>query len=431
MLKINNNKIRWAVSAVFALLILFGTYRNVFSLAAFLGCCLMMFFFDRESILLQLFFIMPMANIFKLSPTSQSFFTILILLYIVLHLVLPRRATMLVILLGVYVVVGELFAGQFNITQTIKFICNILFLSSILNGKVEIRHKEIFLSYIVGNIVASVFGTMNSSFFKIESYTGVESYGNPNADEMVTRFTGLYTDPNYYTVGMIISLCLIVILFHRKEIKALPALIFTIPIVYFLIITYSKSAVIMLFVPLFYLLYSFQRKKNYFAVLVLILMALVVLVLALSGYIPALNIIIERFSAGDTSEGVDINSLTTGRLDIWMLYIKHLTQNFRTAIFGCGIATDIISSHGTHNTYLEVIYFLGVVGGTLLIATLKSILSQSASVRIERNIMNYSVMLCIVILYFFLGELFYYDPPFQIFLAFVVLNLPSTEKKFN
>ena len=168
MISIKDNKIRWGISAVLALLILFGTYRNVFSLAAFLGCCLMVFFFDKESVLLQLFFVMPIANIFKLSPGSQSFFTILILLYVVLHLVLPRKATTLVILLGVYIVVGELLAGQFNVSRTIKFICNILFLSSVLNEKVQFSKKEIFLSYIVGNYVASFFGTIDSPYFKQE-----------------------------------------------------------------------------------------------------------------------------------------------------------------------------------------------------------------------------------------------------------------------
>lgn len=427
MIKITNNKVRWAVSAVLALLLLFGTYRNVFSLAAFLGCGLMIFFFDKESTLLQLFFIMPMANIFKLSPGTQSFFTILILLYVVLHLVLPRRATMLAVLFGVYVVVGELLAGQFELFKTIKLICNLLFLSSILNGKVEIRHREIFMSYIVGNLVASVFGTMNSSFFKIESYTGVEAYGNPNAEEMVTRFIGLYTDPNYYAVGIIISLCLIVVLFHRNEIKPLSALILAVPLTYFLILTYSKSALVMLLVLLSFFVYSFHRKRNFFAVIALILSALVVVCLAISGRIPALEVIIERFSVSDTSDGVDINSLTTGRLDIWKLYIRQLLHNFRVAIFGCGIASDYVEGHASHNTYIESVYHLGAVGSSLLVTLLAVISRQSRKAALKRNFLNYSVMICVVTMYFFLSELFYFDPPFHIFLAFTVLNLPNKE----
>lgn len=431
VISIKNNKIRWGISAAFATLILFGTYRNVFSLAAFLGCCLLIFFFEKESILLQLFFIMPLANIFKLSPGTQSFFTILILLYVVLHLVLPRKATMLVILLAIYVVVGELFVGQFNITKTIKFICNILFLSSILNGKVDLRHKEVFLSYIIGNLVASVFGMMDSNIFKIESYVGVEEYGNPNLGNVVVRFTGLIGDPNYYAVGMIVSLCLVVLLLHTKEINPFFAFILAVPFGYFLIQTYSKSSIIMIFAPFIFLIYSFLRKKNYLAVFVFAFMLLFAVCLVATGQIPAINIIIERFLTAETAEGVDINSLTTGRFDLWIIYISYIIKNIKIMLFGGGITAGLINVHVSHNTYIDVVYYLGLAGGLLLFASLKSILSQSTHVRIKRNILNYSVLICIVIMYFFLGELFGYDPPFHIYLAFVALNMPLENDIFK
>lgn len=431
MIKIASNKIRWAISTFFALLILFGTYSNVFSLAAFLGCCLMVVFFDKESILLQLFFVMPMANIFKLSPTSQSFFTILLLLYVVLHLVLPRKATLLVILFAIYVVVGELFAGQFLLFRTIKLLCSLLFLSSILNGKVDVRHREIFLSYIIGTIVASIFGTMDSGYFKIKAYTGVEEYRNPNAEEIIERFTGLYGDPNYYVVGVIIAICLVVILYHRKELKTLPAFILITPIIYFLIITYSKSAIIMLIVPLFCIMFSFYKKKNHLAMFALMFIAVIVILLATSGQIPALEIITERFLVSETTEGVDVNSLTTGRLNIWIRYIKYLIHNFSTAVLGSGIASEYVEGRAAHNTYIESIYHLGVVGSTLLVAILTVISKQSLKVRIKRNVMNYSIMICIVAMYFFLSELFYFDPPFHIFLAFMVLNLPCEKESLQ
>ncbi len=431
MIKITSNKIRWALSAVLALLILFGTFRNVFSLAAFLGCCLMIFFFDRESILLQLFFIMPMANIFKLAPGVQSFFTVLLLLYVVLHLVLPRKATTVIIIFAIYVVIGELMAGQFNLFRTIKLICNILFLSSILNAEVKINHKQIFLSYIVGNVAASFMGMMDSGYFKIRSYIGTEELGNPNLGNVVTRFTGLYTDPNYYAVGLIISLCLLVVLFHRKEMKIMPIVILVVPIIYFLIQTYSKSALIMLFVPLFFLIYSFHQKKNYLAAMALIISALIVIILALSGQIPALEVVLKRISDSETAEGVDINSLTTGRFSLWLMYIKHLIQNIRTGFFGSGISAGYLNGRAAHNVYLDVFYFLGSVGGALLLTILSVISGQSRRVLMKRNIMNYSIILCVVSMYFFLSELFYFDPPFHIFLAFMVLNLPMKESIDN
>ncbi len=424
MLQIRSNKIRWAISAALAALILLGTYRSVFSLAAFLICGFMIVFCDRESTLLQMFFIMPMANIFRISPTTQSFLTILLLAYVVLHLVLPRKATLLVVLFAAYVVIGELVGGEFNLFRTIKLICNVLFLSSILNSEVKIRHKEIFLSYIIGNIVASFFKLADSSVFKISSYINSESIGNINSDNFAIRFSGLYSDPNYYAVGLIISLCLLIVLYHRKEIQFYFAAVLAAPIVYFLIITYSKSAALMLVVTAVFLVYSFVRRRNYAAAAFLAVASVVVVVLAFSGKIPFLQTVVNRFLESDSS---DISSLTTGRFDLWVTYIKYLIQNIAVGIFGGSITAELIAHHGSHNTYIEVIYYLGIVGGSLLLLTLRSILSQSVIVKHKKNFLNYSVILCICIMYFFLGELFYFDPPFQIMLAFMVLNLPLYE----
>lgn len=429
MIKIADNKIRWAISAVLALLILFGTYRNVFSLAAFLGLCLIIFFFDKESILLQLFFIMPMANIFKLSPGVQSFFTILLLAYVAIHLILPRKATMLVIFFAIYIVVGELLAGQFNLFRTIKLVCNILFLSSVLNSEVHIRHKEIFLSYINGNVIASIFGMLDSSVFRIESYVGTAELETTEFGEDLTRFVGLYSDPNYYAIGMIVSLCLLVILLHRNEISPIVPIIYTVPIVYFLIQTYSKSAIIMLLVPFGFLLYSLGEKKMYITALLLVVAGVTVIILALTGQISALEIVLARMSAGTTGSEVDVNALTTGRFDLWIIYMKYIVKNIKTILFGDGITAALINGRASHNTYLDIIYHLGLAGGIILIFSLRTILSQSIHFGVKRNIMNYSVLICILIMYFFLGELFYYDPPFQIFLAFTVLNLPLKKSR--
>lgn len=425
MIKINN-KMRWAVSAFFALLILLGTYHSIFSLAAFLGVCLFLVFCDRESILLQLFFIMPMANIFKMSPSSQSFFTIVLLLYVVMYFVLPRKATLLIVIFAVYIVVGQLLSGSFLLFRTIKLICNILFLSSILNHKVSINHKNIFFSYIIGNIVASFIGMLDSDFFKIKDYVGEQGVeGIEFAD--LTRFTGLHTDPNYYTVGLIICLCLIVILYHRQEIKTSFAITLTVPIIYFLIMTYSKSAIVMMIIPFVYLSYSLFNKRKIISVLIILISVLLVVVLALSGTIEAFDVVLSRFEAGNTADGVDINSLTTGRFELWILYFKYLVNNFDTMLLGEGISASPVGSHVAHNTYFDMWYHLGIIGSILLLALLIVILSQSRSSNLKRKPINYSVLTCILVLYFFLSELFYFDPPFHIFLAFRALNLPLYE----
>ena len=431
VISIKDNRIRWAISAVLALLILFGTYRGVFSLAAFLLFALILVFCDRETNILQIFFVMPMANIFKMSPGVQSFFTIIILVYVVLHLVLPRQATLIVALFAVYVVVGQLFAGDLNVFRAIKLVFNLLFLSSILNKETKIRNKELFLSYIIGNLVASVFGLMDSSFFKIDSYIGEKALSGIDQEEVVYRFAGLYVDPNYYNVGIIISLCLIVILFYKKEINELTMALLSLPMIYFLILTYSKSALIMLLLPVFLFLYSLYRRQNHIAIIVFVLLGLSLVLLVFSGQIDTFDVVLERISSSETEEGMDVNALTTGRFDLWVAYIKFLINNFRIGIFGNSIAAGLVNSRASHNTYIDLFYYLGAIGTSLLIAILLVISKQSRTVVIKRNIVNYSVLICIVIMYFFLSELFYFDPPFHIYLAITVLNMSLAKPKKN
>ncbi len=430
MIKLNN-KMRWTISAIFAILILFGTYHNIFSIIAFLGICLLLFFCERETILLQLLFIMPMANIFKMSPSSQSFFTIILLLYVVMYFVLPRKATLLIVLFAVYIILGQLVSGSFMLFRTIKLICNVLFLSSVLNSEVEFDHKKIFLSYIVGNVVASFIGMLDSSFFKIKSYVGEIEVGGIEFIDL-TRFTGLYTDPNYYTVGLIICLCLIVILYHREEISTLYSIFISATIIYFLIMTYSKSAIIMIVLPFGCLIYSLFKKRKNSSLIIILFSAIFIVMLALVGRINALNVVLTRFEASETMEGTDINSLTTGRFEHWMMYIKYLPNSLHTMIFGESISADPINGRAAHNTYLDMWYFLGIVGSVLLVLLLMSILSQNRHQIInKRNPLNYSVLIGILILYFFLSELFYFDLPFHIFLAFITLNLHCSTEYFR
>lgn len=431
MIQVKSNKIRWSISALLALLILFGTYNSIFSIAAFLICGMMLVFVDKESNLYQMFFVLPMANIFKVSPGSQSFFTIILLAYVVLHLVLPRKATLLVVLFAVYVIISELWVDSFNLFRTIKLICNLLFLSSILNSQVKLKIKEIFLSYIIGNVVASTISMMDSSFFRVESYIGRKEIAG-NIAEDVERFAGLYEDPNYYSIGLIISLCLIVIMYYKREMKPIFGVLISAVLVFFLLQTYSKSAMFMLMLPVAMLLYSMIKKKKYVLSLVLSASAVIVVILAFSGRIPAFELVIDRIMASETTTGeTDINALTTGRFNIWLMYIEFFVNHIRSAIFGVGINTGLIEGRAAHNTYIDILYHLGILGGTLLISLLAVISRQSRHVRIRRNFMNYSVMICILLMYFFLSELFYFDPPFQIFIAFSVLNLPSNRDSRN
>lgn len=131
-----------------------------------------------------------------------------------------------------------------------------------------------------------------------------------------------------------------------------------------------------------------------------------------------LNVVLDRFKVASG----DINKLTTGRFNLWSTYWKYLWNNPRSFLCGEGIGASLLNGKGPHNVYVEILYHLGAIGGILLLCILRQI-SRLISRWNKKNIMNYSILLCIIIMYFFLSELFYFDAPFHLCIAFVVLNM--------
>lgn len=75
---------------VIAALILFGTNNVVFALAALALCVLFFLKSEENKAIEMLFFLMPLAPIFKLSSTSSSLFTYLELGFLLLIYVRTR-----------------------------------------------------------------------------------------------------------------------------------------------------------------------------------------------------------------------------------------------------------------------------------------------------------------------------------------------------
>ena len=71
-----------------------------------------------------------------------------------------------------------------------------------------------------------------------------------------------------------------------------------------------------------------------------------------------------------------------------------------------------------------MLYHLGLIGSALFVAVGATIFEEY-HVRHRRSFMNYSVALCVFIMYMFLSELFLIDIPVHILLSFLVMDLPS------
>lgn len=414
--KHRNKKVKWVLSFALFFLMFMGTYVRVVSLAAFAVFAYVLVFCDSRDTVFIIVFTMAFANIFKMSPTSQSMFTYIILGFVLYQLVMGGRSCsdeywLAFLLFVCFLILQSLISN--NLLRTIKFLANFLFLYFALYDTVG-HERDIFLAYIVGLIVASLIAWLDLvphlDLYRTSTFVWSE-------EGTTSRFSGLYPDPNPYSINVIIGLCLAVILHYKKEIKVTTFALICVALFTGAILTYSKSAFLMLMVPIMMFLYTNRKFGRYGMQITCVIGFLAVIVYALMGKIDFLSTIMDRLKGAN-----NLSELTTGRSKIWENYITNFLSEPLYMIVGRGMGAQLVKGRAAHNTYIDAIHYLGLFGSFLVMRMLYVATKDFQPFRHQKNFLNYSVMLIVLIMYAFLGQLFLFDFAFHVLLAILVLN---------
>lgn len=422
-LKYTENAEFWASACTIAILILLGTYHVIFSMAAFGVSIVYLLRHNNNDALIMMFFLLSLAPIFKLDPAGSSLFTYLELGLLV-FLYLRRKSIsvteLLRLLLFAFYILGvQLLCDKVDFTNSIKMIVNIamLFLISHMSS---VNMKKLFLSYVAGVLCGSFFRLLDSQLFNISQYTKQNEIGF-GGGIVITRFSGLYPDPNYYAITIIISLCLIVFLYTQNKLTLRTTVILTVPFFIFAGMTGSKSALIMLIIPISEMFLACWKNKNY-GVLILFSVMLSLLVAGIIfGKIDLFNTTLDRFNIDSSN----VDDLTTGRTALWRDYLSYFNENWHKVILGSSIATKTIETYlgevAPHNTYIDLILQLGIIGSILFLSCIR-IAYYNCYKKISRNFQSYTLVFVLIIMYCFLSQLQGYDLPFQIGITLFFLN---------
>ena len=401
---------------VIALLIVFGTHSSLFAYAALGLSAVYLVMAGVDEALYLLVFLLNMANIFKPGPDSTSFYTYLIFLYVLRVILQKRQLEPLILLFAAYLVIIQIVNQNIDALKTIKLIVYMLLISYVMNNKETFRMDRILAFYVAGVLLASVVTYLDSDFFRISALSLTKQLGRSYGYGDVARFSGLDTDPNYYSVAVIISMCIVVLFYHKKKINAVLMIAILSGLFSFVIQTYSKSAFLMSALPIVVLLYgNAKAKRKGMQIFFVVLLGAVGLYM-LSGKADFLDIIMTRFSAGKT----DVGSLTTGRSVIWNQYFNDFREHILRLFFGVGVSSPFARSHAAHNTYIEMLHSVGVIGSMLFLVSLRTPIRAT---KVRKNLLNYSIGFCIFVMYFFLSEMFYYDSVFHLLIAKIVFDM--------
>lgn len=413
-------------SAIFQCLLMFagicaGLWIDGYFLVVAAGITLVTAMFTKcKNVYYQLLFCLPFTMIYKMSPTSTSLFAYVMLIVGVVLIIKLRTfgslQFLLITIFGVYAFMGM---GD-NVTTVIKMFMGLTLFYNFVKRINPSDFKNQILSFALGMVGSSCIGLLRGNWYRLDAYYTDIDYVSVDGTNLI-RFSGLYPDPNYYSISVIVAITLCLLLFFRKEGNRGLLGILIIALSVFGFISYSKLfllAIIIVAVVFFFVVVKSVRKR------------LTTLVVAGIGGLAVFNwmragnylrIMLERLSGEDIS---------TGRFSIWENYLTYIWNSPRTFLFGDGLGAEYRVIGGPHNTYIESIFFIGVIGSVLLTVTLITIF-KSRSLINRKRLINYLLVAVFLVMISTLGCLTVNDLMFYCMLIWISLNFDFDSKRIR
>ena len=249
--------------------------------------------------------------------------------------------------------------------------------------------KGFCLSVIVSSLYAMMF--RNTSQINYLLGNEIEAYWKSS----FTRFRGLFRDPNYYMTMVAAAIALLAVLYLNKYLSQKAFATGAGALMFFGALTYSKTflVVLMVFCILFVAM-LFSRKKYILGIMCVFIFLIAGIILSRT----ILAVTIYRFTSTD-----NLYELTTGRSELIAEYLQEITKSAGNLFFGAGLSAEILG-RGTHNLFLEIVYYYGLIGFGIMIAyivTLIQLIGQRFEKAVGRRsgILKYAVLLIFLLLF--------------------------------
>lgn len=368
--------------------------------------------------------LLPFAQVFKYSASSTSLFTVLEIVIIVKHFLITskvsKRYFILVFGYPLLIFMTSMISGNIDLLKIIKMFVSLSLLYFFIDGYQKEDIQIYSTLYSVGLICASVVGLFKKSIPGLAAmYTDANTQYINGAT--VTRFSATFTDPNYYSLAVIVALgfliCVICCGINMKS-----NLFFCVVLTLFGLRTYSKSFILMLIILLIISLILLIVNGKVGWTTVLLIVGIFILSSGVLSRIEVVQALISRFSTI-----TNVNDLTTGRNEIWSMYLDYILSNPRVICIGDGIGAAYIQK-AMHNIYIEIWYYVGILGGLLYIITLGGILHHRTIV-FRKNSVNYFLIVVVAFMYSFLCGFTAFEFSFYMMICWIVINTELIRNK--
>lgn len=373
---------------------------------------------DLKNVFYQLLFSLPFTMVYKLSPSGTSLFAYAMIAVGVVLIVRVNKfkgaQTLLIALFGGYALVG---VGG-NYTLYIKMIVGLFLFYLFVEVMETSDFKNLIGAFTLGVLGSSFIGLFKTTSPQVGAYFRDMKTMYIGGEES-HRFTGLYLDPNYYSIAVIFALTLCFMLYYYKRANRGVLAAFSVALVLFGSLSYSKMFLLSLaLIGAIFGVNGLKSPRTMIATLFGFAVGFAMICKwALSSTYA--TVMTKRFLDGDVS---------TGRFDIWSAYVRHIDSSLKTLFFGDGLGAEYLVVDAPHNSYLEIVYFVGLLGGAIFLATLFSIF-RGGKRNINRGAIHYVLPLVFCFMCSVLGCFTINDLAFYCMLLWLAYNFGAQKEE--
>lgn len=413
----------WSILLAMVLILLSPFVSAVTSYLALGVCLYRVLRYDAKIFATDYALLAPLTNLFR----TSGGLTLLIILGLIAAVVYAVRESMradrsLVLILALLNYLLLRMQGDVN-DYALCF--GQIFLLWVLLPKQNVWSAErTAKAFCLGVIATSVYALIFRETWQLQNVTGAETEAIWGTGIM--RFHGLFKDPNYYMTMLIVGLALLIKLKETGRLKTLPFVFLVIALTALGVLTYSKTFfLILVLLGAVYILWQFRNKKIIWGILLVAIVVIAADFLLFSEDSP-FAVVLARLQGSE-----DLSDLTTGRSDVYLNYLKAITKNPLTFLFGYGFASPGLQDD-PHNIYLEISYYCGTVGLALIVILLVClagvIKNREPGVARQSFPEKYVVVAVVMALYFTLNGMFMVEVYPNVFMAFLSILLYPKEE---
>lgn len=310
--------------------------------------------FQNDAMCVLLFFL-PWSPLLRMDRSSISLFTIALLVTCLYYWQRDGfRLSLYQILVTAFLAVTTLIAKaiQSNPIQNhyLFFFMMLLLFPCVAKGLRDAANfSRLTLFFSCGIIMAALSARQIAAYPNISQYIKVDSYLK------ITRLSGYYRDPNFYSAHITACLAGVQLLMSRERQRSRQIVWIGVMmvLVYCGLLSASKSFVIVLACLFFVwvpILLARGNVKRGTAILAGVACAAAVMLLS-AAVQDLLRMVMSRFSYA-----ANVSDLTTHRSEIWRMYLHDLSYDPVLMLLGSGFTSVTLRMKASHNTIIQGVF---------------------------------------------------------------------------